>query len=129
MTEIRGLRPEDVPALRLIHAKLGFEYPFPDLPITSVGKVACDEGGRPLCAALAVQIMEIYLLMDPEALTPAKRLELLSRMHEAMRSEVAERGYGWAQADIPPEIERSFGKRLRKLGWFRSEWTSWAIKV
>lgn len=126
---IRGLVPTDIPLLKAIHQRMGLEYPFPDLRITDVARVACDESSEPFMAALAVPIPECYLLMDRSKATPGERFRTLVRLHEAMREDLKGRGYRFAQADIPPEIERSFGKRLRNLGWVKSEWPTWVSAV
>lgn len=126
---IRGIRPEDLTVLKELHKQMGFGYPFPELKIHDIGKVVTDESDRPIMAALAVPVVDCYLLVSPNALTPGERLALLHKLHEAMRAEIKDRGYNWAEADIPPEIERSFGKRLKKLGWFKSAWPMWAAEV
>lgn len=108
---------------------MGFGYPFPELRIQDVGKVVTNESGNPVMAALAVPIVDCYLLVDPNSGTPGERLSNLRNLHESMRMELRERGYQWAQADIPLVIEKSFGKRLQRMGWFKSEWPTWATEV
>jgi hypothetical protein len=107
---------------------MGFGYPFPELRIQDVGKVVTEDD-RIVMAALGVPIIECYLLVSPNSGTPGERLLNLKALHAAIRAELKERGYQWGQSDIPPEIEKSFGKRLKKLGWFKSEWPSWAVQI
>jgi len=126
---IRGIRPEDLAALKTLHKRMGFGYPFPDLKIQDVGLVATNWHDKPMMAALAVPIVDCYLLIDPEATTPGARWETFKQLHQAMREELQKRGYRWAQADIPPQIDRSFGKRLNRLGWIKSEWPCWAAEI
>jgi len=126
---IRSIRPEDLPRLKALHSKMGFGYPFPELRIHDVGKVVTDESGIPVMAALAVPIVDCYLLLEPDHGTPGNRLRNLLALHESMRVELKERGYRWASADIPPEVEKSFGRRLQRLGWIKSEWSMWATEV
>lgn len=106
---------------------MGFGYPFPDLKIHDVGKVL--EADRPVMAALAVPRMEVYLLMDPDFGDPKERFDRFLELYREMQLEIASRGYEWVVADIPPEVEKSFGRRLKKLGWYRTEWANYATKV
>lgn len=126
---IRGIRPEDINELRAIHQRMGFGYPFPDLAIKDIGMVLVDEQDKPVQAALVVPIGEAYFLMNPDWRGPRERFDAFVDLHEAMRQEVQSRGYAWVQADLPPEVEKSFGRRLLNLGWIKSAWHTYARKV
>lgn len=127
--KIRGIRPEDITVLKEIHEKMGFGYPFPELQIQDVGRVLVDENDRPVQALLGVPVMEMYFLMDPEWLSPVDRFDAFKELHKEMHREVACRGYAFAQADIPPEVEKSFGRRLKRLGWVKNIWSTFSFKI
>jgi len=118
-----------MPVLKEIHEKMGFGYPFPQLQIQDVGRVLVDEQDRPVQAMLGVPLMEMYFLMNPEWKTPQERFKAFRDLYEEMHREIAHRGYAWCQADLPPEVEKSFGRRLMKLGWFKQAWATFACKV
>ncbi len=115
--------------MKELHAKMGFGYPFPKLRVHDVGKVVADAGDRVVMAALAVPIVECYLFLDPSEGTPGERHRNLLGLHQAMRLELKDRGYQWGAAAIPPEVERSFGKRLNRMGWIKSEWATYAAEI
>ena len=48
--------------------------------------------------------------------------------HEHMAAKLREIGYDHGNCFVPPEIERSFSRRLRSLGWVKN-WTSFARRT
>ena len=65
---IREYTEADLDALRRMHARQGFDYPFPDLadPIFISKLVVEDDAGRAVIASLARLTCEMYLLVDRE---------------------------------------------------------------
>jgi len=125
---IRDYTPEDEPALRAMHAAQGFDYAFPDLsnPLFVARLVLEDDHGRPLMAALGRITCEAFLLADPRSGTPRERWQQLLALHEATRRTLEAQGFEDATCWIPPRIERSFGRRLRRLGWLRDLWSAYS---
>lgn len=75
---IREYKESDLDALRAMHARQGFDYPFPDIsdPIFVSKLVLEDSSGRPVMASLARLTCEMYLLMDrenPRGISPGDR--------------------------------------------------------
>jgi hypothetical protein len=126
--KIRHYRPDDEPALRELHHKQGFAYELPDIndPIFLTKMVLEDDRGRPVMAVLARLSCELYLLGDPKAGTPRTRLASFHALHNCIERELAARGLEDGTCWLPPQIEKSFGRRLRKLGWLRDPWPSYS---
>jgi hypothetical protein len=121
---VREYTDADLAQVRAMHAAQGFGYALPDLanPLFLVRTVVEDEG-RPRMAALLRLTAETYLLADPRDGSPRRRWQWLQALHESTRTAAAARGLSDVQAYLPPQVERSFGRRLETLGWRRDPWT------
>jgi hypothetical protein len=129
---IREYRPSDDAALRAIHAEQGFDYPFPDLSEPQfVGLlVAVDENDVPVQAVLARKTVEVYFLGKTGWRTPAWRMEAITNLHLAMHNVLLAQGFTDAHAWLPPEVAKSFGRRLKQVfGWVESRWTCFAKEL
>jgi hypothetical protein len=129
---IRDFKPEDEAVLRAIHEAQGFDYVFPDLNHPQfVGMlVAVDENDVPVQAVLARKTVEVYFLGRTDWRTPAWRMEALTKLHLAMHGKLLAQGYTDAHAWLPPEVARTFGRRLKKVfGWVQSRWTCFAKEL
>ena len=127
---IRAYTDADHSALRTMHAAQAFGYALPDLddPLLLVRAVAEDEG-RPRMAALLRLTAEAYLLADPRDGTPRQRWQWLLGLHEATRRAAAARGLADVQAFLPPQVARSFGRRLANFGWHHDPWTCYTHQL
>jgi hypothetical protein len=116
---IREYSESDLDALRSMHARQGFDYPFPDLadPIFVSKLVVENKTGRPVMASLARLTCEMYLLADPAEGKPRERFARLLALHAAGQRDLLARGLDDAHAWLPPRIAARFGRRLQSLGW------------
>ncbi len=123
---VRLYSDEDLGALRRMHTRQGFEYEFPNLddPLF-VAKLVMEDGhGEPVMAGLARLTCETYLLMDPDTGSPLERYARLRRLARAGEEHLRHCGLVDAHAWLPPQIARTFGRRLSGLGWMRDDrWT------
>jgi len=128
---IREYTPADLAVLRRMHAAQGFDYAFPDLanPLFLSKRVLEDDAGRAVMASLVRLTSEVYLLADPQAGTPRDRWRWLLALHEAARREAFCRGLDDAHCWLPPQVARSFGRRLLRLGWRQPLWTCFAREL
>ena len=129
---MREYNDGDLAALRAMHAKQGFDYPFPNLadPIFVSKLVVEGDDGRAVMASLARITCEMYLLADPEAGTPRERHARLLALHEAGERDLLARGLDDAHAWLPPRVAARFGRRLEALGWVRdAAWTPFCRKL
>ena len=129
---IRAYTPDDLQALKRMHASQGFDYALPDLkdPIFVSKLVVEDESGQPVMASLARLSCEMYLLMDPAAGSPRERYTRLVELQRAGRNDLLARGLDDAHAWLPPSIAKRFGRRLESLGWVRDDkWTPYCYRL
>ena len=129
---IREYSESDLDALRSMHARQGFDYPFPDLadPIFVSKLVVEDENGRAVMASLARLTCEMYLLAEPGEGKPRARFARLLVLHAAGERDLLTRGLDAAHAWLPPRIAARFGRRLQSLGWIRDDaWTPYCRRL
>lgn len=128
---VRPLVPADIPTLKRWHEESGFDYDFPDLLSKEfVCWVLADDHDQPVQAFAARKTVELYMLADLEWGTPRARLMALQVAHEHIRQELLKLGYGMAEVWLPPQVARSFGKRLVTLfGWRKNKWDSFCREI
>ncbi len=138
--KVRQYTEADLEALKQMHTAQGFDYPFPDLAdqIFLSKLVVEDEAGRPVMASLVRLTCEVYLLVDPRAGTspagsprdkPRERWQRLLALHTAAERDAYARGLQDAHCWLPPQVARSFGRRLLRLGWKQPLWTCFAKEL
>lgn len=123
----RTLRHDDIPVLRFIHAADGFAYDFPDLtgPKIEGALAIVDEKDNVMVAIAAERILQAYLWCDPSVL-PAAKLRAIRMLHEELAPVLRSKGYNSLECFVPPQVEKSFGRRLkRSFGWVEN-WKSFA---
>jgi hypothetical protein len=135
--QVRDLNFLDWPVIEGWHERSGFDYPLPKpLGFTNLGegeafaamKVVIDN--RQLVgAALARMTVEIYGFCDPTWGTPAMRLEMLRLLHQEIAAEMKKQKIRTAHAWLPPEIAKSFGRRLKKLFRWNEPAAGWRCLV
>jgi len=124
---IRALQPSDIPTLRNLYEMSGLPYTFPDLrgPLMESVLVVADDNDVPVAACAAERIIQLYLLID-DSLHPAAKLRYIKQLHTHLSVVLKSKGYQEANCFVPPEMEKSFGRRLmRTFSWVRN-WPSFA---
>lgn len=122
----RPLLPSDIPILKALAANSGYPYPDPEDPSVEAVVVIVNDSNLPVGFFLAKRIIEGYLLLAN--MHPAAKLAAIRVMHEAAAPLLKAKGYDECNAFIPPELEKSFGKRLKMFGWGKN-WGSWFKKL
>jgi hypothetical protein len=116
---IREIKPSDLPRLRA----LGLEH---DLGTDLIeGLVSVDQDDQPVMFAGAWLRAEVHMALDHSYSTPGARFVLLQEIHAEMERRLKRRKIG----QVVTWLENNFGRRLRQLGWAKSELTSWHRKV
>lgn len=127
---IRDLKDADKQSLINIHEASGFDYKFPDLsdPLFIIQKVSDQDGVH---QGIAVKIeATVYLWVDSRWRTPHERWIALQDLVEEAKKEAWKRGLDTLTCVIPPELEKRFAKRLRKIGMTRDrEWPKWSFDL
>lgn len=121
--QIREYKESDLEQLKAIHARQGFDYPFPDLsnPLFVSRLLLSQNDGKILGAALLRLTSEAYLLLDPNEGSPRDRWQSLVTLHFATHRDAWRRGLEDVHAWLPPQIATRFGRRLQCLGWIRDD--------
>ena len=123
---IREYRESDLALIKKLHAKQGFTYDMPDLndPVFLLGAVSDDGAG----AAFVKVVGEAYFFLDPEHGQPIDRWETFLNLHHAIRDSAQTAGLSEVGCVIPPEVPKSFHRRLNRLGW-QDEPEDWKRKA
>lgn len=128
--EVRDLGPLDWRIIERWHDRSEFGYPLPDPNVEAFAAMKLvSDGERPVGAALARMTVEIYGFSDPEWGTPAMRLEMLRVLHQAIAAEMKKQRIRTAHAWLPPQIAKSFGRRLKKLFRWNEPAADWRCLV
>lgn len=101
--------------------KQGFDYELPSFDDKFAVRAVLEGDTGPQMALMLRKTVEAFFLSD-ESGAPEKRWVNFMALHEAVRVEALRLGFTDVQAMLPPQISRSFGKRLGYLGWRRNTW-------
>jgi hypothetical protein len=123
---VRDLNFLDWYVIQKWHRESGFEYPLPNPQDESFAAMKLVlEGNQPVGAALARMTVEMYLFVEPSHGTPAMRLQILRLLHQEIEKEMRKQKIKTMHAWLPPQLAKSFGRRLKKMfGWYKPapEW-------
>lgn len=124
------MEERDIPAIEAIHALAGYKFPLPDLRSDMIEcvEVVVDDFDVPVMAAAAKRGIELYLFCPPGGpVHPQVKMEGVRMLHESVRDIIVRKGFSEGYACVPPEIERSWGRKLRRIfGWERA-WASYRV--
>lgn len=123
---IRVFEHGDLAAFQRMHAEMGLDY---DLPEKFFSLVLTNGNDEPEQALLFRPTAEMYHLLDHSAGTPEERWEKFQELHEEMRKFAMSMGLTDVHVWLAPEVEKSFGKRLRSIGWERANWISYVFDL
>jgi len=128
---IRQFVEEDLPVLTEIHAANELPpncMPDPSDPLMLV-KAVVEKDGRAIMATFLRGASEIYLLVDHQYGTPEERWEWMKELKTYLAHEAWKLGLDQMTCWVPPEVDKSFGKRLEELGFQRSTWQSYTLNI
>lgn len=121
--KVRFMNKGDVPRVKEIYEKQGFDYQFPNLDEFFEIPVLVDDHDQVVMAVGGIPTVELFFWIDQDWETPGMRFEALKFLHEFFRREMKSRGVIQGHVFIPPGMEKSFGRRLQKhFGWVPSRW-------
>lgn len=123
---IRDAELEDFPTLKAVHEASGFDYVFPDLkdPLFVIKKTDGYNG-------IAVKLEgTVYLWLNHLRGTPEERWTVMQELVEEAKLAAWEKGLDTLTCVIPPELEKSFDKRLRDIGMDRDRpWSKYSFDL
>jgi hypothetical protein len=124
---IRLYEDADFAAIKRLHEKAGLPPAcLPDCKNPNfIVKIVAENGHGIAQAAFVKLTGEGFILVDHESGTPQERLATLESLVTRGLNDAATWGLDDTSAWLPPEIEKSFGDKLKALGWIKSPWPSW----
>jgi hypothetical protein len=128
---IRTFEERDLTALAEIHAENGLPpncMPDPADPLMLI-KAVVEQHGKPVMATFLKGTSEIYLLVDHNYSTPEDRWQMMQELRDYLCREAWRLGLDQMTCWVPPEIDKSFSKRLEELGFQRSTWASYTLNI
>jgi hypothetical protein len=120
---LRPFRPEDLPQLREIHARAGYQF---ELPETFESAYVMEDGGRVVALAGAEVCAHVFMVIDPTWGSPHQRMELIESFHWPVSADLLKRGIQYAFIWCEPRF-KSFARRMRSLGWVDRVWPCLSI--
>jgi len=120
---VRQYKDEDLESIKALHEKSGLQYQLPDMDAFFSRRVV-DDGGKVGMVSLLKLTAEAYLICDPDWRNPAWRMHALQGIHAVCNEDARQKGVVEAVAFIPPVIEKTFRRRLERMGWNRNK-PSW----
>ncbi len=124
---IRPFEVRDLEALKRIHENNELPavcMPDPTNPLFFIKQVVEHEGKAALAAFLKITA-EPYLLVDKTVETPEWRWQALKALNETISTVAWMKGLEQLSAWVPPQLIKSFGKRLKDLGYSPSPWQAY----
>jgi hypothetical protein len=88
-----------------------------------------EENDKVVMAAFAKCTAEIFVLVDHQSGTPEQRWEWLKEMTADMKRMLWLQGMEEMSAWIPRELEKTFAPRLKELGFEKSPWSSYTLRL
>jgi len=128
---IRSYEPKDEVAIHEIY--LANQLPaecFPDFTdplMLHTGVVEIENKVVMSCSIRGTS--ELYLFVDHAAGTPEERWQWMQELREYIVREAWRLGLDQMSCWIPPEIELSFKDRLEQMGFQKSPWSCYTLKL
>lgn len=98
-------------------------------PLFLIRRVLVNGDNKISMAAFVRLTSEPFLIVDHQSGNPAQRWEMLQELTRDICRIAREKGLQQLTAFIPPEIEESFAKRLERLGFQKSPWSSYTLNL
>jgi hypothetical protein len=123
---IRDVKKSDHSTLATIHESSGIDYLMPDLD-DSLFIVKVTDGHHGLAVKLEGTV---YLWLDHAHGTPEERWQIFHELVEEAKKQAWAKGLDTLTAVIPPELEKSFAKRLEEIGMTPDRpWRKWSYDL
>lgn len=120
---VRQYKEQDFDRIKEMHEKSGLNYSLPPMDTFFSRRVVDSEDGVGMVSLLKLTA-EAYLICDPNWRTPAWRMSALQGIDAVCNEDARQKGVLEAVAFIPPSIEKTFRRRLERMGWNRNK-PSW----
>ena len=131
MIAVRNFTMRDFEAIRQLHEKSGLPsncLPNLENQLFFLRKVV-DDNGKVALGGFLKMTAEAFVLVDHEHESPEWRWAALQKLTAATLAEATLKGIQDVTAWPPPVLENSFGPRLEALGFTRSPWPSYSVRL
>jgi hypothetical protein len=115
---VRVATTQDWQRIEEMHSCANYGY---ELPGSLKGLHVAEEDGVIIAAAGYEAVAQIFAVVNPEILSPARRLNALRALHAPMAPELVGQGYKSVFAFCDPTF-RGFERRLMRMGWSKKLW-------
>ena len=125
---IRPFESSDVGAIEQMHHKAGLPpicLPDTKCPLFFL-KLVGTQDKRVINAGFIKLTGEAFILVDHETGTPEERWANLRSLVQVGLASAGAKGLQDVTAWLPPEVEKSFGKRIEDFGFHKSPWNSYS---
>ena len=127
--EIRELCAADEKAVVALHAAMGLDYKLPVVNSLAVKNGIFNGTGKPVAVVLGRATTEAYLLLDKSWGTPAERWDAVLRVIAVSQAQARIMGFEDVHVWLPPSIEKTFSRRLKKIGFMKAPWVCYSAKL
>ena len=131
MIVIKSYTAAHLAEIERIHREAGLPpecMPNLENPLFFLRKIV-DDNGKVAMASFLKLTAEAFLLVDHAHESPEWRWAALQKLTAATLHEAAVKGVADVTAWPPPEVEKSFGSRLEALGFKKSPWPSYSVRL
>jgi hypothetical protein len=131
MIVVKNYTTEHLAEIQRIHREAGLPpecMPNLENPLFFVRKVV-DDNGKVALAGFLKMTAEAFVLVDHEHESPEWRWAALQKLTAVTLHEAAVKTIQDVTAWLPPDVEKSFGSRLEALGFKRSPWPSFSVRL
>lgn len=131
MIGIRSFTMGDLEAVRRMHEQSGLPLncmPNLENPLFFLRKVV-EDNGRVALGGFLKMTAEAFVLVDHSHESPEWRWQALQKLTAATLAEATRKGIEDVTCWPPPVVENSFGPRLIDLGFTRSPWASYSVRL
>lgn len=123
---VREFTDADYQQVHRLHAQGGFGYTLPPLSSEEFYSRRIVEGdGEVAMGAFMRLTSEVYLIPNPTWRNPAWRMEALRKLHVVCYGDAHDKGVKEVCAFLPPQLEKKFGRRLKRMGWSSYKGPEW----
>ena len=102
-----------------------FDWKFPE-PSDRIAAACVIENSAGVIAMCAAELVPSVTLAMDQTLHPTVRLRAGVSIHEYLRE--ALKAYPELHCEVPPEIERSYGRHLQRIFGWREMWKGYKLK-
>jgi hypothetical protein len=130
---IRQFTEHDLDWIKKVHKESGFDYELPTFSGENFfsRRVVADHQAEGMASFMKLTA-EAYLICDPTWRNSAWRYEALRQLQTICNKDAQYYGVKEVHCFIPPEIEKTFGRRLKRMGWsfyMDKEWKCFSREV